>query len=265
MHTQTMHRIPADLDAIVATLFLPDVAGAKRPVPVVICTHGLTGSRIGSCYRFVHLGRRLANAGVACVTFDFRGCGESDGRFIDLTCQRLQDDLRAVVQWAAMHQALDVSRVGLCGSSFGAFTAARVAPEIPGLRALAFWAGVASPRDLFQRAMNPDFWALLERQGWLSHRGMPLGRAFFRLDSDEDDAPAALARAARPTLIFHGIADPEVPFEHAQRYERALASARVECRIERLEIDDHGMRDVVVNDRILDLTSEWLCGHINEA
>lgn len=212
---------------------------------------------MGSCYRLVRLARRLSEHGIACINFDFRGCGESDGDFINVTCTSLQDDLRAVIDWLAPQERFDAGCIGLCGSSFGAFTASRVAPAISGLRALVYWAGVASPRDLYERAMNADAWAVLDQQGWLPHRGMPLGKPFFHLEPGADDGPSALAGAARPLLMFHAIGDSEVPISHAEAYERALRAVNVEVELRRLELPDHGMRDVGFNHRILDETVEW--------
>ncbi|MCB9851652.1 MAG: alpha/beta fold hydrolase [Phycisphaerales bacterium] len=210
---------------------------------------------MGSCYRFVSLGRQLAERGIACLTFDFRGCGESAGRFIDVTCNRLKCDLLGVIEWLADREDADASRIGLCGSSFGAFTAACVAQRIPGLRALVFWAGVASPGRLFDRAMTADAWRLLDAQGWLDHRGSPLGKPFFSLDAD--DGPAALATAAKPLLMFHARGDTEVPIDQSEAYLDALQKAGVEVRLERLDLNDHGMRNVKVNERIVAESASW--------
>ncbi len=257
MHRQTFHLISRADKRIAATIFAPVGDQSAEPCPAVICAHGLIGSRSGSCYRFARLGRRLSEHGIACVTFDFRGCGESDGEFIDVTCERLEADLRAVVDWTTRREEIDPARIGLCGSSFGAFTAARASRHIPGLKALVFWAGVASPKRLFDRAMNADAWKLLGEQGWLDHRGMPLGHKFFSLAPEDDDGPEALAQSGCPTLLFHASGDQEVPMEHSQAYEAALRKAKIEARLEVLDLPDHGMRNVESNRRILEETVQW--------
>lgn len=257
MIDQAAIRIPIESDFIAGTLYSPRPGRTDRRPPIVVCAHGLTGSRMGSCYRFVLLGRQLAERGIACLTFDFRGCGESAGRFIDVTCDQLQRDLLAVIGWLVDREGVDASRVGLCGSSFGAFTAARAARRVPGLKTLVFWAGVASPLRLFERAMTDDAWRLLDAQGWLDHRGSPLGKPFFDLDKDADDGPAALASAARPLLIFHAEGDTEVPIDQSEAYRDALHEVGVKVRLERLALDDHGMRDVKVNDRIIAESVAW--------
>lgn len=257
MHRQTFHLISDGDKRIAATKFAPVGDQSAEPRPVVICAHGLIGARSGSCYRFARLGRRLSENGIVCVTFDFRGCGESEGDFIDVTCDRLQSDLRAVVDWTIRREEIDPARIGLCGSSFGAFTSARTSRHIPGLKALVFWAGVASPMRLFDRAMNADAWKLLEKQGWLDHRGMPLGHKFFNLSPEDDDGPESLAQSGCPTLLFHARGDQEVPMDHSQAYDAALRKVNIEARLEVLDLPDHGMRNVEANEHILQETVQW--------
>ena len=59
-------------------LNLPD--GVAHP-PVVLNLHGFGGSLSGYKYAHTHLARTLEVEGIACMRFDFYGCGESDGEF----------------------------------------------------------------------------------------------------------------------------------------------------------------------------------------
>ena len=61
-----------------AMLNLPD--GISHP-PVVLNLHGFGGSLSGYKYAHTHLARVLEAKGIACLRFDFYGCGESDGEF----------------------------------------------------------------------------------------------------------------------------------------------------------------------------------------
>lgn len=248
--------IPIAGQKLAACLHLPPAASAATPAPVVICCHGLTGTRVGSCYRQVTLARQLEADGVATLRFDFRGCGESSGRFEDVTAFSLIADLAAVVDALRGVPACDTGRVGLVGSSFGAFTAAQAADRIAGLQSLVFWAPVADLRRLMEQQMPPEAWRLLHDQGWVDHHGLPLGRSFFE-QVPEEEGPTRLAAAARPLLIFHGSGDRQVPFEHGEAYQRALSRAGVEVRLERVEADDHAMRGVGLNERIIRDSAAW--------
>lgn len=253
---QTYHEIPVGSERLAACLNRP---ATDRPAPVVICCHGLTGTRIGSGYRFVALARKLADAGLACLRFDFRGCGESEGRFIDVTAASLAEDLRAVLAVLPRLEGCDANRLGIVASSFGSFTTANVASEIKGLCGMVFLAPVADPRALIQRDMTPEAWDFLRKKGWIEHHGLPLGAGF--IDSlPVENAPRKLAAAGQPLLIFHGIGDQQVPIDQGRAYAAALQAAGVKVQLESIETSDHGMRGVVTAQRIVDGSFDWLRG-----
>lgn len=256
----TLTQITVGQEQLAATLHLPDPATGR--VPVVICCHGLTGSRVGSCYRFVRLARRLALENSACLRFDFRGCGESEGEFETLTAERLVEDLLAVLSDVTRQPWCDGDRVGIVGSSFGAFTTSLASDRIDGLRCAVFWAPVANPRRIIEEEMSEPAWALLRRQGWLEHHGHRLGRAFFE-GMPAVDAPAKLANCAKPLLIYHGTGDRQVPFEHGMAYKAALSRAGATVELHELALDDHGMRSVDANELILDGSIAWFRKHLH--
>ena len=48
-----------------------------------------------------------------------------------------------------------------------------------------------------------------------------------------------------------------MPIEQARAYEQALARSGVEVRMEALPVNDHGMRSVAANDRIIEGSVAW--------
>ena len=138
-------------------------------------------------------------------------------------------------------------------------TASGIAGATRIFNAATLWAPVAHPRRLIDMYMNDDAWALLRAQGWLPHRGLRLGRAFFEQVVEENqDAATQLALAECPTLIFHGNGDTEVPFDHARAYEATLTKSAAEYELVVLDTSDHGMRDVSLSDRLVEETAHWL-------
>lgn len=254
---QTFLEIPVGRQKLAACLHRPEVGRGAPPAPLVICCHGLTGNRVGACFRMVSLGRRLAAENIACLRFDFRGCGESDGRFQDLSIPTLREDLRAVVAAVPTFPGCDPARIGIVGSSFGALTASLTAGRISALRCLVFWAPVAEAGSLIDRKMTDAAWTFLRGHGWVEHHGMRLGAAFFDQIPDVD-GPAMLAEAARPLLIYHAAGDEQVPIRHGRAYEAALKKAGAVVQLEPIEADDHAMRSVAASDTILDGTVTWL-------
>jgi len=254
--------IPVAGQNIAACLHLPAAASAATPAPVVICCHGLTGTRVGSCYRQVAVARQLEAEGIATLRFDFRGCGESDGRFIDLTPASLVEDLLAVLASLQDLPTCDTGRLGIVGSSFGAFTAAQACAQMTGLRCLVFWAPVADLRQLMKEQMPPAAWRLLRERGWVDHHGLPLGRAFFE-QAPQEDGPTRLARHPQPLLIFHGTGDRQIPFEHAAAYAKAVQATGRAVHLEALDTEDHALRGVELNERIIRESAAWLRRHLS--
>ncbi len=258
---RTFLEIPVGLHRLAACLERPDSEHPKSDTqtvcPVVVCCHGLTGTRIGACYRSVSLARQLAAQNVACLRFDFRGCGESDGRFEDLTVRTLLEDLRSVIAAINTLPGCDPTRLGLVGSSFGAFTAAHLASEIDALRCLVFWAPVADVNDLIHHQMPEPAWTLLRSQGWIDHNGQPLAEPFFDQLPDKT-GPEMLARRGKPLLVFHAQGDAQVPIEHGRAYESAMTQTGVEVCFETINANDHSMRSVEANRHIITESVAWL-------
>ena len=252
---QTFLEIPVGSQKLAACLHKPAIESKRYPL--VICCHGLTGTRFGSGYRFVQLARALSEMGIACLRFDFRGCAESDGRFEDVTLTSLQEDLLAVLQAMRDHPACDANRLAFVGSSFGAFTAAHVASKIGKISAMVFLAPVSHPGILLERGMTPAAWEHLDQHGWVDHNGMPLGTGFIE-QAMKADGPAALSKISAPMLIFHGVGDREVPIEQGRAYESQCRSTGDPVSFIEIDSNDHGMRGVDHSRRIVDMSTNFL-------
>jgi exosortase A-associated hydrolase 1 len=103
-----------------------------NPAPIgVLIIVGGPQYRVGSHRQFVHLARDLAERGIACMRFDYRGMGDSTGAM--RTYVELDDDIRAAVDafMARCPQLRGVVLWGLCGGAsaacFYAATDARIA------------------------------------------------------------------------------------------------------------------------------------------
>lgn len=97
-----------------AWLYRPD--GAEGDVPVVVMAHGLGGVRE---MRLDAFAERFAAAGYACLVFDYRHFGASEGEPRQLlSVRRQRQDWAAAVAFARGLEGVDADRVVLWGSSF---------------------------------------------------------------------------------------------------------------------------------------------------
>jgi esterase/lipase len=100
--------------------YIPD---AKLP-PAVIIFHG-SGSTGES---LIPLAEKLAQNGIFAFHFNFRGCGKSDGNFLDQTIGDALLDARTALG-LLLEQKIDKDRIGICGSSFGGDISTLLLPE----------------------------------------------------------------------------------------------------------------------------------------
>jgi exosortase A-associated hydrolase 1 len=118
------HDVPFFFDASGARLLgVASVPREPARVGVVVVVGG-PQYRVGSHRQFVFLARALADAGVACLRFDCRGMGDSDGAFPGF--EGIDIDIRAAIDALFAHVPT-LQRVvlwGLCdGASASAFYA----------------------------------------------------------------------------------------------------------------------------------------------
>jgi len=105
-------------------LWLPQVPGSAR-VPAIFnyCPyHWRLFTRVEDEQRFPY----YASHGYACVRFDIRGSGNSQGKPQDEYVQQEQDDGVQIIEWIAQ-QPWSNGKVGMEGLSWSGFSALQVA------------------------------------------------------------------------------------------------------------------------------------------
>ena len=232
---------------LAGSLYLPEGPG---PVPGVLFCHGFTGSRLESWFMFPRLARRLVQAGLAVLTFDFAGSGESEGEFEEMTVPGEVEDALAALSALAAQAAVDADRLGILGYSLGGCVAACVLGRRRELRAGVLWAPVAELAELVARerevakGAEPAVGSLL------------LGEGFFSTVSEVRPAEE-IARSAAAVLVVHGGADETVPPEHGRR----LAEA---CGGRYLAIDGagHGFDTPEHCRRLFAASASWFEEHL---
>lgn len=120
-------RLP-DGDRNAGTVYLPDAT--EGPMPAVIVCHGWGGNRTLEPFS-LDLCSRLTERGMALVTFDFFGCGETGGLYSEMTYGRWGENVSAIHTWVATQGWADPGRIGTLGISSGSTAALRHARQYP--------------------------------------------------------------------------------------------------------------------------------------
>jgi len=137
-------------DWISAWLYRPSRSGDTGPAPLLVLGHGLGAVRT---MRLDAYAERFVAAGYACLVFDYRNFGDSEGRprqVLDVGMQLA--DWAAAVAYARTLDGIDQDRIALWGTSFGGGHVIASAARLPGIAAAVaqcpFTDGIASVRTI---------------------------------------------------------------------------------------------------------------------
>jgi hypothetical protein len=135
--------------------------------------------------------RALLEKGMACLRFNFRGAGKSDGVYDEGNGEKL--DVKAALDYMESLEILDRANIALAGYSFGAWVALAAAAEDERPKALI---GVSPPLDMY------DFDFLMnERRPKL----LVVGDRDFVCSVDRFNRLADQTPAPKTTEIFNGV------------------------------------------------------------
>ena len=176
--------------------------------PVVVMFHGFTGNHIEKSFIFARLSRALEKAGISSIRFDFRGSGDSDGTFEEMTLTSEMSDARAMINYA---RDKFKGRLGILGLSMGGTVALLTAPTLKP-DALCLWAPAAKNKEVFTIGGMPH---QIEKGGRLDVGGIEISDVFVK-EILTMNAFENAKRYSGPVLIMHGTSDPTVPFKHSQ-------------------------------------------------
>ena len=216
---------------IAGVLHLPD----KKNSPCIISSHGLLSSK-GS-EKYVALGEKLSQEGIAMLRFDFRGIGESEGRIEEDTISRRMIDLGSAVEFIKSRRDMK-NKIGLLGSSLGGYVSLIKASMEEKIRAVVTW---ATPFHLDDLKSNKGT------------EGHPLPEEAFFEDLPKHQLLPLLPKVSN-CLVIHGEKDELVPVDQAWQIFNGLGAPK-EIRI--LEGADHRLTDPDHRSRAMDLSAAW--------
>ncbi len=225
--------------------------GPSRPAlagTIVLC-HGMMSCREGTKQKA--FARLLSESGFSVLRFDFSFCGESEGRFEEITFAQEVDDLRAAVAWVRDRGA---GPVGLLGSSMGGAVALLYASREPSIKAIVTLAGVGTPAHIADgmEGLKQKIREWKDQGYLLGAEGEP-GEKFFE-DARSQDVLGAARLVSAPLLVLHGSADEVVPVEDARAIHEN-AGGPAELRI--LPGVDHRFTDPEALEEALHAAREW--------
>ena len=195
-------------------------------LPTIMFCGGFLSNMTGG--KATYLQQACSGRGQGCIRFDYRGHGQSAGRFVDATIGQWRDDALAILDRATAGPVL------LVGSSMGGWIAVLAALARP--QRIAGLVTVAAAPDMTE--------TLLPAQLTEAQRATLADGGVVEVPSRYDDGPYPIAGAMLeegrhhlvldrpipidcPARLIHGMADPDVPWGLSLRLAEALRSRDV--------------------------------------
>src|SRR4030067_1057238 len=201
----------------------------------VIASHGLLSSKDSE--KYIALGERLCQEGMAMLRFDFRGLGESEGRMEDDTVSRRVIDLGTAIAFVRAHPALG-KNVGFSGSSRGGYVSLIRASMDQQIKGVVTW---ATPFHLDDLKSNKGT------------EGHPLPEQAFFEDLPKHRLLPLLSRVTN-CMVIHGEKDELVPVDQAWEIFHNLGAPK---EIHMIEGADHRLTQPAHRQRAAQLTVDW--------
>lgn len=233
--------------------------------PCVLICHGLGGHKTGRYRVYVELAEALIRANIAVFRFDFRGSGDSEGDFSEMTLTGEVGDALAALRYLQREPRVDNNRIAVFGRSLGGAVAVLSSAAFGDVKCLALWA------PIFNGDQWKAEWAKVS-QGMASDyesnelrriNGQVAGLNFYAelFGMRIDQALHKLNNI--PLLLLHGEKDGLVTIKHSELYvhERRHSSALTEFI--RLPQGDHDFTFTDERHFAIEKTAEWFKENIS--
>ncbi|NLO90922.1 MAG: alpha/beta hydrolase [Elusimicrobia bacterium] len=195
------------------------VPATEKSARTIICLHGY-GTNRSSVMPHTYF---LREHGFNLMYFDFRGCGESQGKVASIGCLEAQD-LKAALAFLKLNKEQEAEQIGLYGISMGAAVAIHEAASNPEIKCLVSEATFAS----YEKVVGRWAWNHFKIPYYPL---VPLALMFVRMKLHTDPEPLSpqyrIAHISpRPVFIIHGSHDNLVSARDARLLYRHCGEPR---------------------------------------
>lgn len=226
----------------------------SAPGPWIIYCHGFGSHRIGPHYLFAKLARGLVSEGISSLTFDFAGCGESEGAFHDMTLASMCQDLLATIRMVRQQYA--PSKIIILGYSLGSAVALRsLTSFVPDGVIL-----LAPVTETTVHARNHEYVLHngCNKQGYYELGPFEMKSVFLK-ELKRTDALSGFENGfTKPLLVIQGDTDATISMEETQRFVAHVKKLPVPLQYHVIAGADHTFSQVTSRKCILHTVSRWV-------
>lgn len=165
------------------SLFIPE---GKGPFPAVVFFHGRGSNR----KNYLPMAEKLSENGIYSLTFDFRGCGVSDGIFANQTHRMGVEDGKAGLEFL-LDQNVDRNRIGIQGTSFGGYVVGMLLNEYDFIKSVVLRVPAAYSDQTFNVKADVEEGYFRKRENWINssaYKGLENFKAdLLVIESEKDE------------------------------------------------------------------------------
>jgi len=175
--------------------------------------HGFSGDHIVSGFKFPRVSRLLVERGFVTVRFDFRGSGDSEGNFEDMSILTELSDAMEVLEYIKKKDFYN-HKLGIIGYSMGGAVASLLAPKVKDTNAVCLWSPAIFNKEVFQ---SGPMIKKLSEQPFIDVGGLKISTVFAQ-DCEKVNAYEELLNYRKNLRIIHGSKDESVDFTKVKNF-----------------------------------------------
>lgn len=225
------------------------------PFPTVCFYHGFSVDKVGLMRLHELFARACVDHGMACVRFDFYGCGESDGDFSEMRFSEEVKQAEAIYRWTSEQSFCDKEKLFAAGHSLGGAITSVIAPKLQP-KAIILWApGNTAYYDISSRTgAIPG-----EYKDYYDIGGLAVAGEFLS-EIRRIDIVGIAAKYQGKVLIVHGDQDEKVPVASIGPY-LDIYKDQAECVI--IRGSNHQFSSLLWRKQVYEESLRFLKGQID--
>lgn len=223
----------------------------NKKTPAVILVHGFAKTKTER--KFVESARKLAQNGIVSLRFDFSGCGDSEGKFEEMSISKQVEELNAAYRRLIKEKRIDKNRIGIFAHSLGTVITCLFQLKYGKCKCLILAAPAFDQARLIKKWYKRTEIEKWKKQGYLDTEKFRIGLGYLK---EAIDYTKILSQIKIPTLILHGKKDKDIPLSIAKEAFRKIEA--MEKKMVIVEGADHHFESYLARQKITELSRNWL-------
>lgn len=186
----------------------------KDKYPTVVLVHGFaTGKNMENIFN--GLLKNLIAEGFLVYRFDFSGCEESEGNYVETSLSKLKSDLGVIINFVKSQPEADNSKIGILAQSTGTTVTVLLEPKV---NCIVLTGSISHYKEImaniFGKGYNP---AGISTRTKANGTITKIGSQFWK-DMANHNLFESIKRIHCPILFIHGNKDEKVPVSEMEAY-----------------------------------------------